>query len=225
VRARAALAVVGVLVGAGATVLVTALLAAAEPAPATAPERSATAQLQVVHPVAQHQRDVLVRRQARAHARHERARERAHRRALRARTRHEIAHQRWVLPVTGYTLSAGFGDGGSYWASGEHTGQDFLVPYGTAVHAAHRGTVTFAGWGDRYGYLVEITHDSGMQTWYAHLSQVSVAVGQRVRTAAVVGATGCTGNCFGTHLHLEVRLGHDVPVDPLRWFALRNVRV
>jgi murein DD-endopeptidase MepM/ murein hydrolase activator NlpD len=132
--------------------------------------------------------------------------------------------ERWVTPVASYTLSAGFGETGSLWVSGHHTGQDFVAAYGTAVRAAHAGEVVFAGWGERYGNLVEIAHRDGTQTWYAHLSAITRSSGW-VRTGETIGAVGCSGNCLGTHLHFEVRLGPETPVDPLVWLRLRGVAV
>lgn len=124
--------------------------------------------------------------------------------------------QRWVLPVASYTLSASFGEQGRYWSSGYHTGQDFAAPAGTPVRAVHQGTVAFAGWAGPYGNAVKIVHAGGTQTWYAHLGEITVARG-RVRTGQTIGSVGCTGNCFGDHVHLEVRLGADLPINPLRW--------
>ena len=132
--------------------------------------------------------------------------------------------QRWVMPVATYTISEGFGVPGPHWASGYHTGQDFAAPFGETVRAAHRGTVLFAGWAGRYGNLVTIQHEDGTQTWYAHMSQVLVKPGP-VRTGQPIGAVGCTGNCFGTHLHFEVRLGPNLAVNPLLWLKLRGVDV
>jgi len=152
------------------------------------------------------------------------ARLRAQARATRLQALRQQHLERWVLPVTGAVLSAGFGEAGPHWASGEHTGQDFLVPFGAAVRAAHAGEVVFAGWGGRYGNLVEIAHPDGTRTWYAHLAAITRTSGH-VRTGAMVGTVGCSGNCFGTHLHFEVRLDADTAVDPLVWLRLRGVRL
>jgi murein DD-endopeptidase MepM/ murein hydrolase activator NlpD len=222
---RTRLGVLGVLLGASVTVLVTSTVpsSATEPAPQTDP--AVSAQLAVVHSLAADRRAAALRQAARTRQQVLAARDRARQRVLLARVRELQRQQRWTTPVRGYTLSAGFGDVGAHWESGHHTGQDFVVPYGTTVRSAHAGTVTFAGWGDRFGNLVEITHDGGVETWYAHLSRLDVALGATVATGQPIGATGCTGNCFGTHLHFEVHLGHDVAVDPLTWFRLRGVRV
>ena len=225
VRSRVWLGIVGVLVGASVTVLVTSIVPSEATEPGLATDPAQAAQLAQVHLVAAHQRTQLGRQHAQARLRAERARVVARERAMRTRIRAEQRQQRWIAPVTGYTLSDGFGVAGPHWISGYHTGQDFAVPYGSTVHAAHTGTVTFAGWGGRYGHVIEITHSGGVETWYAHLSVIGVSVGEDVRTGEAIGATGCSGNCFGTHLHFEVRLGHDTPVDPVVWLRLRGVHL
>ncbi|WP_199834552.1 M23 family metallopeptidase [Streptomyces sp. NRRL F-5755] len=123
-----------------------------------------------------------------------------------------------VRPVSGGTLTAGFGAGGSHWARA-HTGQDFAVPVGTAVRAARGGTVVKAGWGGAYGYEVVIRHHSGSYTQYAHLSQIRVAEGSSVDAGERIGRSGATGNVTGPHLHFEVRAtpNYGSAVDPMAW--------
>ncbi|MFE6742173.1 M23 family metallopeptidase [Streptomyces tubercidicus] len=119
----------------------------------------------------------------------------------------------WVTPVDKYTLGATFGLAGNMWAH-SHSGQDFVVPSGTAVKAAHAGTVVKAGPngggdGPAYGNAIVIKHDDGMFTQYAHLSQINVSVGQQVGTGEKIALSGSTGNSSGPHLHFEVRTGPD----------------
>ncbi|MGW8556404.1 M23 family metallopeptidase [Streptomyces tubercidicus] len=119
----------------------------------------------------------------------------------------------WVTPVDKYTLGSTFGLAGNMWAH-SHSGQDFVVPSGTAVKAAHAGTVVKAGPygggdGPAYGNAIVIKHDNGMFTQYAHLSQINVSVGQQVGTGEKIGLSGSTGNSSGPHLHFEVRTGPD----------------
>jgi murein DD-endopeptidase MepM/ murein hydrolase activator NlpD len=74
------------------------------------------------------------------------------------------------------------------------------------IVAATDGVVSFAG-GDpccSYGIFVMIESGDGLATLYGHLSTLGVAEGQRVRQGDVLGLVGCTGTCFGTHLHFEV---------------------
>ncbi|MFG2529089.1 M23 family metallopeptidase [Streptomyces sp. NPDC048516] len=117
----------------------------------------------------------------------------------------------WVKPVDKYTLGEPFGIAGSHW-SHKHSGQDFVVPTGTAVKAVHKGTVVKAGpWGGgdgpAYGNAIVIQHENGTYTQYAHLSQIQVRVGQRVGAGQQIGLSGSTGNSTGPHLHFEVRTG------------------
>ncbi len=116
---------------------------------------------------------------------------------------------RFLRPVAG-PWTDGFG-----WVGGRrHTGLDFPEPEGTPVHAAGVGTVSWAGHNDGgYGNLVVVTHRLGYETWYAHLSAISVGVGAAVSGATVIGAVGATGHATGPHLHFEVRQ-FGTPIDP-----------
>nr|WP_223731558.1 M23 family metallopeptidase [Streptomyces purpurogeneiscleroticus] len=124
----------------------------------------------------------------------------------------------YTLPVSSFTLSATFGQGGDRWAA-DHTGLDFAAPTGTPAKAVHGGTITQAGWAGSYGYRIVVTLDDGTELWYCHLSSM-VKTSGKVNTGDVIGRVGATGNVTGPHLHLEVRPGSDTPVDPLAW--LRN---
>ncbi|HAF42772.1 MAG TPA: M23 family peptidase [Sphingobium sp.] len=94
-----------------------------------------------------------------------------------------------------------------------HSGVDLAAAKGTVVSAPSSGTVTRAQWAGGYGLLVEL--DNGNDTMrFAHLSRISVAVGQQVRQGETVGYVGATGLATGAHLHYEVRKnGH--AIDPL----------
>jgi peptidoglycan LD-endopeptidase LytH len=101
-----------------------------------------------------------------------------------------------------------------------HPGIDIAVPTGTLVHAAESGRVVLAGPVPGYGHLLCVDHQE-LASCYAHLSSFLVAVGDRVGRGDVVARSGCSGRCFGPHLHLEVRLGgaHGRPVDPARYLG------
>jgi murein DD-endopeptidase MepM/ murein hydrolase activator NlpD len=91
-----------------------------------------------------------------------------------------------------------------YWWG--HRALDVGAPTGSAVLATDGGYVSFVGWTDiGYGYLVILDHANGYSSYYAHLSQMYVMVGQRVERGQVIGAVGSTGNSTGPHLHLEIR--------------------
>ncbi|MGI5481441.1 M23 family metallopeptidase [Streptomyces lavendofoliae] len=115
----------------------------------------------------------------------------------------------WVKPVARYTLTASFNQGGAMW-SHKHSGQDFAVPVGTVVKAAHSGVVVKAGPngggdGPAYGNAIVVKHANGRYSQYAHLSKIDVRVGQTVKTGENIARSGNTGNSSGPHLHFEIR--------------------
>jgi murein DD-endopeptidase MepM/ murein hydrolase activator NlpD len=95
-----------------------------------------------------------------------------------------------------------------------HEGIDIAVGYGTPIQAAASGRVVYAGWMSGYGNLVAIDHGRGLSTAYGHQSRIAVSNGQTVSQGQVIGYVGCTGHCFGPHLHFEVRINGS-PVDPM----------
>jgi murein DD-endopeptidase MepM/ murein hydrolase activator NlpD len=113
-----------------------------------------------------------------------------------------------IWPVSGPVVS-GFG---MRWGR-MHTGIDIAVGYGTPIRASASGTVISAGWMGGYGNLVVIDHGGGLSTAYAHQSSMAVGGGS-VSQGQVIGYVGCTGHCFGPHLHFEVRVNGS-PVDPM----------
>ncbi len=98
-----------------------------------------------------------------------------------------------------------------------HPGIDIGVPSGTPIRAAGAGRVTIAGPESGYGNYTCIQHAGPFSTCYAHQSAIEVHVGQAVAQGQVIGLSGCTGLCFGPHLHFEVRINGSVvnPVDYL----------
>jgi murein DD-endopeptidase MepM/ murein hydrolase activator NlpD len=135
----------------------------------------------------------------------------------------------WMDPVKNYKLSAGFGLGGNMW-SHKHSGQDFAVPIGTNVMAAHSGTVVKAGPngggdGPAYGNAIVIKHGNGTYSQYAHLSRIDVHIGQTVSTGQHIALSGNTGNSSGPHLHFEIRTtpNYGSAINPVNF--LRSVGV
>jgi len=88
-----------------------------------------------------------------------------------------------------------------------HTGIDLLAGYGTPIVAAAGGRVTASGPAAYYGIRVEITDSFGMVEVYAHMSQVSVALGQEVQQGTRIGYVGSTGLSIGAHLHFQLEVG------------------
>ncbi|MCX4973294.1 MULTISPECIES: M23 family metallopeptidase [unclassified Streptomyces] len=130
----------------------------------------------------------------------------------------------YTLPTSSYTITSTFGQAGSLWSSGYHTGLDFAAPTGTLIKAIHSGTITSAGWDGSYGYKTVLTLDDGTELWFAHQSSISVSVGQKVATGDVIGRVGATGNVTGAHLHLEVHPGGaDTGIDPMAWLQSKGI--
>ncbi len=100
-----------------------------------------------------------------------------------------------------------------------HSGIDIGAGYGTAILAAADGVVTTAAYdAGGYGNYLIIDHGNGNLTLYAHMSQISVGVGQTVTQGQTIGLVGSTGLSTGPHLHFEVYVG-GTRVDPLLYFS------
>ncbi|MCQ9181936.1 M23 family metallopeptidase [Streptomyces sp. IBSBF 2953] len=160
--------------------------------------------------------------QAKAAAAKKKAAEEAAEKAEAARLA-ELAKQ-FTLPTSSYTITSTFGQAGSLWSSGYHTGLDFAAPTGTLIKAVHSGTVTEAGWAGSYGYRTILTLDDGTELWFCHQSSIKVSVGQKVSTGEVIGRVGATGNVTGAHLHLEVHPdGNPTGIDPAAWLHSKGL--
>jgi len=94
-----------------------------------------------------------------------------------------------------------------------HAGVDIAVPAGTPIRAAQSGRVILLGWTGGYGNYTCIGHGGGLSTCYAHQSSYATSNGATVSRGQVIGSVGCTGHCFGDHLHFETRMG-GAPVNP-----------
>jgi murein DD-endopeptidase MepM/ murein hydrolase activator NlpD len=114
-----------------------------------------------------------------------------------------------IWPVSGPVTSS-FG-----WRWGRmHEGIDIAAPTGAPVVASAAGQVIYATWMSGYGNLVVVDHGGGLATAYAHLSAYGTGAGASVAQGQTIGYVGCTGHCFGSHLHFEVRVNGGA-VDPL----------
>lgn len=116
-------------------------------------------------------------------------------------------------PAVGGYISSGLGQ---RWGK-LHKGIDIARPSDRTIKAADNGRVISAGYDGGYGNKVVIDHNNGIKTVYAHLSSISVSVGQVVSQGQKLGIMGSTGNSTGIHLHFEVyENGHlKNPVDYL----------
>jgi murein DD-endopeptidase MepM/ murein hydrolase activator NlpD len=95
-----------------------------------------------------------------------------------------------------------------------HSGVDMAAPTGAPIVATMDGVVGKAGWAGGYGWRIDLFHEGGVQTRYAHLSRFNVLEGQTVKQGDVIGFVGSTGDSTGPHLHYEVRVD-GIAVNPL----------
>lgn len=97
-----------------------------------------------------------------------------------------------------------------------HTGVDYAAVKGTPISATAPGRVSFIGWQNGYGQVVEISHGSNTMTRYAHLSAVpnGLKTGKRVLAGEVIGQVGKTGTATAPNLHYEVHVDGR-PINPL----------
>ena len=96
-----------------------------------------------------------------------------------------------------------------------HAGVDIAVPAGTPIRAADSGKVVLLGWTGGYGNYTCVAHGGGgLSTCYAHQSSYATSNGASVSKGQVIGYVGCTGHCFGDHLHFETRVNGS-PVNPM----------
>ena len=141
---------------------------------------------------------------------------------------------RW--PLSQHIITAGW----TYNDGSAHDAIDLRAAVGKPVYAAEDGTVNWVQHWDghtktgnqSYGNLVRIQHadynGQALETYYAHLSRTCVANGERVTEGQLIGYSGESGNCFGAHLHFEVRVAR-TRYNPLNWldddFACANATV
>lgn len=123
----------------------------------------------------------------------------------------------WPLPYSDVYVSSRF----KYRWGKQHNGIDtcrWSGTHGADVVAVKSGTIEVANWGygGGYGNYVVVNHGDGVLTYYAHLSNITVSVGQSVQQGQVIGQAGNTGYSFGAHLHFGLMINGSW-VDPLKY--------
>lgn len=98
-----------------------------------------------------------------------------------------------------------------------HLGVDYVARYGTPIHAAGDGVVTYVGWKGDNGRFVSIRHNGSYRTVYAHLSRYGSGLrrGVAVKQGQIIGYVGNSGKSTGTHLHYGVYKDGRA-IDPLK---------
>jgi murein DD-endopeptidase MepM/ murein hydrolase activator NlpD len=117
----------------------------------------------------------------------------------------------WVAPVISRVITSGFGMR-SFPRDQFHEAWDLKANYET-VYAARSGIVTYSGWMGGYGNAIVVEHTKELKTLYAHNSRLFVREGEYIYGGKPISKSGCTGYCFGPHLHFEV-IRNGVSVDP-----------
>ncbi|WP_195265986.1 MULTISPECIES: peptidoglycan DD-metalloendopeptidase family protein [unclassified Clostridium] len=118
-------------------------------------------------------------------------------------------------PTRGGYMTSGYGE---RWNS-FHKGIDIAGNIGDDVLVAMDGEITYAQYNDGgYGNLIMVKHEDNMVTYYGHLSDFYVKVGDKVKKGDIIGAIGNTGFSTGPHLHFELRVDND-PVDPTNYIV------
>jgi murein DD-endopeptidase MepM/ murein hydrolase activator NlpD len=127
-----------------------------------------------------------------------------------------------VFPVRGHAVDFGESDArfGAWRGGHVHEGQDIFAPAGTTIVSLRNGTVVEKGDDGGRGNYVAIWNGETRRTFvYLHMIRPTpLRLRSRVRAGQRIGAVGCTGSCWGDHLHIEMRRGRGTtgrPLDPL----------
>jgi len=119
----------------------------------------------------------------------------------------------WISSHFGYRNESIYSDHEPYF----HKGMDIAAEEGAFVKSSADGKVVFTGYDDSgFGNLIIIDHGYGLETYYAHLSEIKTEFGHKVKKDDVIGSVGSTGKSTGPHLHYEVRI-YGVPVNPANY--------
>ncbi len=120
-------------------------------------------------------------------------------------------------PVPGFSINSPFGMRRMPWEEGGrlHEGVDIAAPSGTRVATTLPGVVTRAGLSLSYGRFIEVKHEDGLVSFYAHLSGTAkgLKAGSRVTAGQTIAYVGGSGRSTGSHLHFEIRQ-NDRPMNP-----------
>lgn len=123
------------------------------------------------------------------------------------------------VPMAYYSSNYGYRLDPITGRSSFHTGVDLIAPAGTPIVAAAGGVVSTVGFVHEYGQIVEVDHDNGLTSRYAHLSKSLVKVGDVVLKGQPIAHVGSTGRTTGPHLHFEVR-EKGIPLNPNKFLSL-----
>ncbi len=143
--------------------------------------------------------------------------------ALKAEVAAHVATPKFVFghPLAGFAVNSPFGLRRMPWEAGGrlHEGVDIAAPAGTPVRATLAGVVVRSGVDGGYGRYVEVEHEGGLTSLYAHLGRFAgLKAGAAVPAGAVLGYVGNSGRSTGSHLHFEIRQD-DRPLNPVAFLG------
>jgi len=132
--------------------------------------------------------------------------------------RHRITIKKgqYLWPIMGLRITSRIGTRGGK----IHGGIDVAAERGSIVVGATDGTVLMAGEQGDFGQCVFVENHDGTVSWYAHLTQTYVKVGDKIQRGQIVGTSGNSGRSTGPHLHFEVRTQQGIILDPEHFFFL-----
>ena len=100
-----------------------------------------------------------------------------------------------------------------------HFGLDFVAPIGTKIYTTGDGIVTLSKFSRKgYGNEIIIDHSFGYSTRYAHLDEIFIKEGEKVKRGQLIGTLGNTGRSTGPHLHYEIRYNNK-PINPIYYYS------
>ncbi|MCE9499313.1 MAG: peptidoglycan DD-metalloendopeptidase family protein [Leptospira sp.] len=121
----------------------------------------------------------------------------------------------WFLPTSSKIITSGFG-WRHYPRYQFHDALDLRAVY-EPVKAAKSGRVIYSGWMGGYGNAIVLEHSDEMKTLYGHNSKLYVRQGEYVTGGKLISQSGCTGYCFGPHLHFEI-IKNGKTINPKKFF-------
>jgi hypothetical protein len=139
--------------------------------------------------------------------------------------KHSANHFVKTPPINNGWLSSDFGMRRDPFTGRQalHLGLDFAGKSGSAIVAVAAGKITFVGQRSGYGNVIEITHDQGLVTRYAHCQKLLGKVGDLVKAEQIIATMGSTGRSTGPHVHFEV-LKNNQQVNPNQYFRTSPTR-
>lgn len=129
----------------------------------------------------------------------------------------DSTHSEFCVPFKG-RITSRYG----YRRGRNHNGIDIDLETGDTIYAAFDGKIRYAQYHEKgFGNLIIIRHFNGLETYYAHCSQLFVSPNQDIKAGDPIGLGGNTGRSTGSHLHFEIRF-YDNPIDPELIFDFEN---